>query len=63
MNANDTLQTKEVAETLGLHEKVGRRLVIRTLGVLALIAAVCVALIVLHGRKMRRQPYTTKPIR
>jgi len=21
MNANDTLQTKEVAETLGLHEK------------------------------------------
>lgn len=64
MNANDTLQTKEVAETLGLHEKVGRRLVIRTIGVIAAIAAVWVALIVMHNRKTAATTvrYETAPV-
>lgn len=64
MNANDTLQTKDVADTLGLHEKVGHRLVIRTIGVIAVIAAVLVALIVMHGRKTAATAvrYETAPV-
>ena len=51
MNAKQTLQTKEVAETLGLHERAGHRVIIRAAGVLAAIASVVVVLGVLRGQR------------
>jgi len=64
MNSNETLQTKDVAETLGLHESTGRRLIIRTIAVIAVIAVVWGAFAILRGRKDAAAAvrYETEPV-
>ena len=64
MNSTDTLQTKEVTEKLGLHENVARKLILRTAGVLLVIAVVCVGLLVYRSRKNTASAvrYETQPV-
>ncbi len=51
MNANTTLQNKDVEDTLGLHKPAGHRLVRRMTGILIVGAAVWALLLVVRSRK------------
>jgi HlyD family secretion protein len=64
MNADQALQTEQVAETLGLHENAGRRLLLRTIGFLLLIAFLVAALLILRGRNQTEADvrYEAQPV-
>ncbi len=64
MNANDQLRTSDVAETLGLREKVGRKLVFRATGVLLVVAIGFAALFLARQKKQAAAAvhYETQPV-
>jgi len=64
MNANSTLQNKQIEDTLGLHETVGRRLVRRALGILLIVSVVGGLLLVVNKRKGTADGirYETEPV-
>ncbi len=64
MHAAKTLQAKDVAETLGLHENVARKRILRATGALLALAVSCVALLLLRSRREAAAAvhYETQPV-
>jgi len=58
------LQSKDVTDKLGLHENVARRLILRVVGVLLVIAVVCMALVISRNRQEAAAVihYATQPV-
>lgn len=64
MNANATLQNKDVETALGLHENVGRRLMLRVIGVLVAVTVLAALVLVARSRKSAADSirYETQPV-